>query len=53
MLHRWPTLDDCRRAVKEEQQKLCDYIETIRFNLHSGLADKLAPLGALDLSNGN
>jgi hypothetical protein len=35
--------------VKEEQQQLCDYIETIRFNLHNSLADKLQKLGAISL----
>lgn len=48
-IKRWPTLDDCRAAVKEEQQQLCNYIETIRFNLHTSLADKLQKLGAISI----
>ena len=47
--HRWPTLEDCRLAIKEEQQRLCDYIETIRFKLHSELADKLQSVGPIEL----
>ena len=35
--------------MKDEQQQLCNYIETIRFNLHSHLADKLQKLGAISL----
>ena len=46
---RWPTLDDCRTAIKEEQQQLCDYIETIRFKLDKDLADKLQAAGAIQL----
>lgn len=48
-MYRWPTLDDCRAAIKEEQQQLCDYIETIRFKLHSDLADRLQAAGALQI----
>lgn len=39
-------------AIKEEQQQLCDYIETIRFKLHSELADKLQNAGPIDLPEG-
>ena len=52
LLIRWPTLEDCRRAIKEEQQRLCNYVETIRFNLHQSLADQLQPMEPLHISNG-
>lgn len=52
LLCRWPTLEDCRAAIKEEQQQLCDYIETIRFKLQTDLADKLQTAGAIDLPDG-
>lgn len=50
MYHRWPTLDDCRQAIEEEQRKLCAYIDTIRFEANDGLVDALPRLGATYLA---
>ena len=43
-------MDDCREAIKEEQHKLCAYIETIRFEATDGLIDSLPRLGATYLA---